>query len=150
MPFRRKSVKRSTAARKRKFRRRTYRKRKTGLSRYVRFNVHAYKRRVLTGSYTTDTLNGAVGGALAFKLSDVPSVSEFTNLYDYYKITGVAVTISWRATNLSAIETVNHALSGVPWMIYWTDRDDATIPTYAQAQEVSCANDRDWETPVIL
>lgn len=134
MPFRR--SRRTRKSRSRKTRRFRRSRRSVGLTRYIRNNIHSYKRRYYVGGLVTSTLGEATLG-MSFRLDSLPNYAEFTALYDQYKITGVLLNVTWRSTTLSAIESANTSQTGVPWMLHWVDRDDDSTPTYAAAQEVS-------------
>lgn len=82
---------------RRRYNKRTYRKKwskKTTYRRRTRGNkqpVHYFKRHVDRGTITSDSSGTATTGGLHFKLEDVPNYSEFTALYDAYKICAVKV-----------------------------------------------------------
>lgn len=130
-------------------RRRTVRFRRTPLQKYRINNIHQYKRSVqLVLGGSTGTLTGTYFRAFVFRLNDLPNYLEFTSLYDYYKIRSVALTIMWRSTNLSMIETQNSiAKVGLPIMYYVIDRDDDTAPTAIdQLREYSRAKRFEFDT----
>lgn len=63
----------------------------------LRQPVQYFKRTVMKeGAISYDPVTGG-GGGLMFRLSDVPNHTEFTNLYDQYKIKAVKVKIVPRA-----------------------------------------------------
>lgn len=69
------------------------------------------------------TTNGqAFGGSMQFQLDDVPSATDFTNLFDNYRVTGVEVEF---------VYSVNSAVQAAtaPVMTIALDHDDATAPT---------------------
>lgn len=80
--------------RRRPLRKRTYRRRaRTRTSRAaktvnVKKDIHYFKRFTYKSTITGD-VSRVAKGALTFKLDDVPGLSDFTSLFDYYKITGV-------------------------------------------------------------
>ena len=99
-------------------------------------NVHAFKRKVVLGNVTAYNNGGVTtnaASAFSFKLSDLPQYTDFTALFDQYKITGVkldfipfADNVSWEvASNGAAV-----AAPGGPLMIA-TDYDDVTLPASA-------------------
>lgn len=65
--------------------------------------------------------------ALAFCLADIPSYSEFTNLYDHYRINGVSVKFTPVYTDVAQAPTAAASNTGAMLhMIY--DYDDLTVP----------------------
>lgn len=64
----------------------------------VRRQVHIFKRSTFLGNITASIsalgVPSPVGNAYAFSLSQLPSVSDFTNLFDQYKITGAKLQIT--------------------------------------------------------
>jgi len=111
---------------KRSNRRRMNRRRKPTIARSRRGliqPVQFFKRSVyLPGWSATGTSD--VPGSFVFKLSDIPSASEFTNLYDHYKINLVKWTIIPRG-NTSDVTTAGNSM-GVFTAI---DYDSNTTPT---------------------
>lgn len=82
---------------------------------------------VTTGTWTyTGTY-----GALSFKLSDLPNYTEFTNLYDEYRIK--AVKLHFVPTSNSNVAQDTSGTTGgqtsVPALYTWIDTDDNTAPT---------------------
>lgn len=65
-----------------------------------------------------------VGGAFQFRLSDCAGSTDFTNLFDQYKISGVKVRIWWTSTSSDSATRVP-----APRMIYSVDEDDNEVPT---------------------
>lgn len=125
-------------------RRPAYRRRRTGYSRrrtggYRRPSrlsygtQYSFKRTMHAGqvlvSQTDDAGTTYLGysGAYTFKLSDLPNYTEFTNLYDQYKITGIAIefrpTFSGLDLNFSA-NSANGTL--IPDIRSVVDLDDDT------------------------
>lgn len=93
------------------------------MRRYFSQPVHRFKRKVgyveqldlsLPTKYAT----------IKFQLSGLPNYTEFTALFDQYKIVGVDMQIIY-SQNTSAINDPN----GIPLMWYVIDRDDNTLPT---------------------
>lgn len=64
----------------------------------VRRQVHIFKRSTYLGNITASIsalgVPTPVGNAYAFSLSQLPNVSDFTNLFDQYKITGAKLQIT--------------------------------------------------------
>lgn len=87
-------------------------------------NVHSFKRTVFnSGAVSGSTLND-VYGALSFNLSSVPNYTEFTALFDQYRIDAVKVTFMPRAN--SAELGTNQ---GITKLFTVVDYDDAATPT---------------------
>lgn len=150
--------------RKRPYRRKTYRRRRPGLRRRRTMRVgrplatsrslltHRYKRMALLygqgGAISSliGTTVGATAGyaSIAFNnyITQIPQYSEFTNLYDYFKLTFVVYKVTWLSTTLTAIETSSTAV-GAPIMYYHIDRDDVTaFPNNAAGLQDMRANTR--------
>lgn len=66
---------------------------------------------------------------LAFDLAQLTAYTEFTTLFDYYKINGVKVQVKV-FPNSSAATGV-----GLPWLEFWSDHDDSNPVTALQARE---------------
>lgn len=70
------------------------------------------------------------GGAMRFQLNDVISPSDFTNLYDRYKITGVKITfiplVNQGYTGIST--STNQSSATIPTINYCVDYDDSVVP----------------------
>lgn len=65
-----------------------------------------------------------VGGAMLFRLSDVASSTDFTGLFDQYRISGVKLRIWWNGTQANVGSNVP-----APRMMYTVDYDDAEPAT---------------------
>lgn len=97
--------------------------------------MHRYKRKTLLfgDSGTVNTLiatSTGVGGGYASQafnilLTQIPQYSEFTALYDYFKINYVVLKITWLATNVNMVD-VSDSSMGAPIMYYYCDRDDVS------------------------
>lgn len=90
---------------------------------------------VSLGTAISDTIGSQFGAGMAFRLANLESSSDFTSLYDQYKIKGVAIKI----IPLSDSATANS--SGFLPTLYWrTDNDDSAAPAneseMRQAQDV--------------
>lgn len=101
--------------------------------------VHYFKRKVILANITAST--NAVGvqtpatGALSFSLSSLPNASEFTSLFDQYKITGVKLdfipfgdSVNLPLASMSGSSSVMSP--GGP-LILAVDYDDNTTPAVA-------------------
>lgn len=90
MPYRRRTIRR----RRRLLRRPRRYVRRSRLPRSLtmrRMKIHSFKR---TCHFTDITVaNTAVKGHWFFKLSDLPDYTEFTNLFDFFRIKGIKLTI---------------------------------------------------------
>lgn len=123
--------------RKRTYRRRrptttrktNYRKRFTRKSRYSKRGqkLYLFKRHVDYGEFTiSNTINTYTG--YNFSLNDLPSASEFTNLYDMYKINCVKITFLPQQTSSISIGTINNPNASSRFFSV-IDYNDATAPT---------------------
>lgn len=65
------------------------------------------------------------GVAMAFRLSSLPSYTEFTPLFDRYKILGVKLTFMYQVNEFAA-----GGSPIAPTILYSSDNDDAIAPTY--------------------
>lgn len=125
-------------SRQRRYRRKPAYRRKRIMKRTrarLAMNVHRFKRKVVLGNIQAynngSTFNAAA--AFSFKLSDLPQYTDFTNLFDQYKLTGVKLDFIPFADNVSwevASNGASVAAPGGPLLIS-VDQDDATIPASA-------------------
>lgn len=118
--------KRRTTRRKRTTRRRFTKRTRT--SRRSGQKIHVFKRHVDRGVEIIDAVTGLSYG-VNFSLNDVPGSSEFTSLYDMYKINAVKITFIPQMT-----EIVNSTGSGNPFnsrIISAIDKNDDTAPITA-------------------
>lgn len=137
MPFVRRRFRRSFV------RRRFVRRRRLPMSRSFRFRrrlpnrepVHYFTRKAtLTPQVVANTsTTGYLGVGLQWQLSDVPNVTEFTNLYDQYKILRIKTYIVARALNLSMNEAAAGGNIGMPNIIAAEDLDDSNAPANTSA-----------------
>lgn len=126
-------------SRQRRYRRKPAYRRKRIMKRTrarLALNVHRFKRKVVLGNIIALNNGGATTNAataFSFKLTDLPQYTDFTNLFDQYKITGVkldfipfADNVSWEvASNGAAVSA-----PGGPLMIA-ADYDDVSVPASA-------------------
>jgi len=92
--------------------------------------VFKFKRRVTT--FLTISMNGVLTrstGALSFKLSDLPQYTEFTALFDRYRITGVKLQIMPRICMQTPAGAQVAATAYSPSIFHTIDYDDATTPS---------------------
>lgn len=76
--------------------------------------------------------NMEFGASLEFKITDIPGIADFTNLFDHYKITQVDVEVDFLKN--SALVKENGAVppnnnAAMPSVMYAPDFDDAAVPT---------------------
>lgn len=102
----------------RRFRRSTF-KRRLNQNTVYRFSRSVQRRSDITNSSSADTFNN-----LTFQLSDLANYSEFTNLFDAYKITGVSCRFVPAYTE--AVSTTQTSVVDVGAFLYTTDYDDST------------------------
>lgn len=94
MVYRRSYTKRRTTYRKRPSANRMYRRKFTRRTRVIgnpKAAVHYYKRKCVLAPIMAFGAGTPVLGSYTFKLSDLPASTDFTNLYDAYKIKGVKI-----------------------------------------------------------
>lgn len=108
----------------RKYRRRTAPK-KTRMARAVNVknDTYFFKRMAYKTTITGDVTRTAKG-SMTFQLADLPGNADFTNLFDYYKITGVKLKFQLSLDPSAA--TYQNSLR--PRMFYCVDNDDAANP----------------------
>lgn len=87
--------------------------------------VHYFTRRVNLGSIVSTGLNQPTLTSFAFQFSNVPNVSEYTALFDQYKISYVKLMFKLNQ-DPSTQTSVN---SFYPTMYYCVDHDDAVPPS---------------------
>lgn len=91
--------------------------------------VHLFKRRVLLTTITANASTNVYGGQY-FGLSDVPNSSEFTSLYDQFKICKIVCEFFPKIKSVQAVSTATTATTiQVPKMSLVVDHDDASAPT---------------------
>lgn len=109
---------------------RTYRKRFTRKYRYSKRGqkIFLYKRH--TGIFGVIQAQASLEtfGALNFSLNDLPNYTEFTNLYDMYKINCVKVTFWPQQTISNSLGSVNNP-AGNARFFSAIDYNDGTQPT---------------------
>lgn len=93
---------------------------------------HYFRRRTY---FNITTATGAYAGGNSFSLSDVPASTEFTSLFDQYRINCVVFTIVNRANVRDQLPSPDQ--TGMPILYYVVDNDDVTAPTRAELQEYS-------------
>lgn len=88
--------------------------------------THRFKRTYNVGTSTTNAVTNTLVAA-NFSLNDLPGYTEFTALYDYYKITGVKFALIPYQTQSNSVSSLNNA-ANVP-IFYAVDTSDSTAPT---------------------
>lgn len=120
-------------------RRRTYRKRPTAKRSYrrrfrtrTRYNkrgtkLYLFKRHVDFGELTIDNVNFTYS-SYNFSLSDLPSATDFTNLYDQYKINCVKIRFLPQQTQSISIGSINNPRANTRFFSA-IDYNDGNPPT---------------------
>lgn len=108
---------------KRRFVKRGYKKAAAKVN--LKRQHYYFSRKVNLGAIVSVGLNTPTLTSLSFKLSDVPGVSDFTSLFDQYKLTYVKLMFKLQQ-DPSAQTAVN---SFYPTMYHCVDHDDVSAPT---------------------
>lgn len=116
-----KKMRKPSYRRKLKFKTARRRTAKTNL----RQQVHYFKRYVGLGLINADGTGNPQYGSLSFNLNQVPNVSEFTSLFDNYRISFVK--LMFRLRTSPDAQLANN--SAYPQMFIQRDYDDNTVPT---------------------
>lgn len=85
--------------------------------------IYRFKRSFFVNSYLTATAGADTPAAVSFTLNGVPNASEFTGLYDQYRINAVKLRLMPRG-NSSELAPGN-----ICSLFSVIDYDDATVPT---------------------
>lgn len=90
------------------------------------FKTHSFTRCTRPITYSLDSTTNWVPNSLTFQLSDIINVSDFTNLFDQFKINKVVLTLRWSPRANTYTSTNTYASTGVynPVLYYYTDHDD--------------------------
>lgn len=114
----------------------------------IRRDMHFHTRYCAIDTTTLSTVASSVSAFFTWKLSDVLNYSEFTALYDSYRIMGVLMTFrlinnpdAGNYINSTAAVATN-ATNIYPNLWYIEDRDDSTAPTLATMKERSAVRKR--------
>lgn len=104
--------------------------------------IHHFKRRdfgtALTLTSNTEGVlagggsTGFVGFSPVFNLSSVVNPTDFTNLYDQYRINAVLLEMKWSIDNIPG---ASEKVLNPPMLRYYRDYDDANNPTDEQLKE---------------
>lgn len=94
------------------------------------------KRFVFKTTVAGSDVSSSAGGSSQFVLSDVPGYTEFTNMFDQYKLTGVRYRwVNFRdpTSNYNTASALNGVFPRVGWV---HDYDESSTPgSFAQLQE---------------
>lgn len=82
------------------------------------------------GTVAGDTIGSVFTGSMAFALNNVQNASDFSGLYDQYKIRGAKVTFTPLFSDASVGST-----QYVPTLYYYQDMDDTTVPTVVEVRQ---------------
>lgn len=127
MPYRRRQRRRKRMPRRRRYNRRP---RKARITRWgvAKYNIHHYRRMGRTVSVPLAANQTIATYSPNFNLADVVNSSEFTTLYDQFRLDYVTVNISWSPNVTIALNPNNPGQALYPIMYYVKDYDDATSP----------------------
>lgn len=116
---------RSYGIRKR-FRRRSTKITRWGVSKY---NIHRY-RRYGRGSAIdlTSNASGWTAGAMTFKFTDMTNFAELGVLYDQCRLDYVTIKFMWSPKDTLSIQSNNGGLGIAPVLYYFKDYDDSNSP----------------------
>lgn len=124
--------------------RRMYRKRKFGSTN--KRGVHYYKRSYITAFNTYDWPAMMTYG-WDFFLSQLPNYTEFTNLYDQYKISRIKCKFSYTANSQNV--TTSAAITALPMFLSCIDLNDSTaLTTNADFTQYRSFKMRRFDKPV--
>lgn len=95
-----------------------------------RMDIHYFKRSCVLNNINFVSGTQTVFGSYTFKLDDLSGVSEFGNLFDMFKITGVALKFYLNLDPAAQAEGSSSPFGGgyVPRLHYVVDHDDANVP----------------------
>lgn len=109
--------------------------------------VHRFRRQHQLGDiFGTTTSGQQVGFGLTFQVSDVVNASEFTALYDQFKLTGVKLRMWIMRDNSASASTAGPAQIAafkIPLMYYVIDHDTSTDPSTDELRQYS--NCKMWQ-----
>lgn len=106
----------------------------------LRSDIHYMSRYApLVDTTTLTTATAAAGAFLSFTLNDVPNATDFTNLFENYRIIGVLLTFRLMdnpdSTNYISSTVFTQGSNFYPKLWTVVDRDDSTPPTLATIRE---------------
>lgn len=105
---------------------RKYRVSRWGISKY---NIHKFRRMGRSSNLALAANLGSVAKAFNFNFAEIVNNTEFTNLYDQYRIDFVTVSIAWSPKTTIALAPNNLAQPLYPIIYYCKDYDDNAVPT---------------------
>lgn len=108
--------------RRRKYNKRGYRKIASKVN--LKRQVHYFSRKAYLTTIVSANLNVPTLTSLSFKLNDIPSVADYTALFDQYKLSFVK--LNFKLTVDPSAQTAVNAF--YPTMYYCPDYDDITVP----------------------
>jgi len=79
---------------------------------------------------TSFTTGASFAGAMQFRLGDLPSVGDFTSLFDHYAIEQVDIEFD-SLQNSAQVGAATTPVETIPSIVYCPDFDDATLPADA-------------------
>lgn len=103
---------------------------------YLNGQIYRFKRKRHDSAIITyNAVATESHGAFKFKLSDLPSYTEFTSLFDKYRITGIRAYFMPRA-NIVNQSNLTSSFTEIPPIITVVDYDDASgTDTYTQLEQ---------------
>lgn len=121
---------------KRRTPKRTYRKRFSKRTRYSKKGqkLYLFKRNVDFGLLIIDNINPTFI-AYNFSLSDIPSVIDFTRLYDVYKLNAVKITFRPQMTQNISLGTINNANANARFFSALDYNDGTPVTTIDELRE---------------
>lgn len=111
---------------RRRYSRRLGFRRRSRLSSYRRYQVHHFKRSVQFDGIQGNAAYGPFAGAKTFTFNALPNATEFTHLYDQYKINFISY--KFKLMNAPEAQLPAWNASNYPTLTYVIDRDDASTP----------------------
>lgn len=109
------------------------RRKKVGRSQFGRYGrkikqpVHYFTRTAFSPNFTQAVTTTASGNAINFQLGFIPSPTDFTTLYDQYKILAIKMQLVPRFTNAIVATGGTNQILGNIWSVI--DYDDTNTPT---------------------
>lgn len=102
--------------------------------------IHYFKRTYMVDYSVNDTLTNY---ASMFRLNDLPSYTEFTNLFDQFRITGVKINFIFdKNTSLISLSPTEVHNPNIPNLVWVYDFDDASalanMTDYEQYESFKC------------
>ncbi len=115
--------------RRRRFRRRrNFRKNRISRWGIKKYNIHKFRRMGRTVSVPLSSGTSIATYSPNFNFADVVNNTEFTTLYDQFRIDYVTISISWSPTVTISLNPNNPGQALYPLMYYCKDYDDVTSP----------------------